>query len=310
MGQPPRMIDDPLTMLDFGPSENRIGIYLRQNPKIPCKRLADVAATERWRSLQPRSTVAGENERAAIAVKQSGTCRAQPVGRAALISGSITRRSLLFSAVAGTAEYALPRFARAAAAILPGDAANRRFSVLYKGDRIGAHTVSYSVATGQTRITTEIDLLVKALFFTVFAFSHRSEETWRDGRLTSLKSETIEHGETLQVTGAATAQGFRVVNKAGPFIAAPGVLTSNDLWTPMVLQQTTVVDAQHGGVIGVSMRRLADEQIAVAGRQLRATRYRFITPYLAGSIWYDAGGQWVHGEFERDAAQIVYRLDT
>jgi uncharacterized protein DUF6134 len=182
--------------------------------------------------------------------------------------------------------------------------------VLYKGDRVGAHTVLSSLANGETRITTEIDLLVKALFFTVLSFSHRSEESWRDGLLISLRSETGEHGETLHVTGAATAQGFRVINKDGPFIAAPGTFTSNDLWTPAVLRQATVVDAQHGGVIGVSAHKLADEQIAVAGRQIRTARHRFITPYLAGSIWYDDGGRRVHGEFERDAAQIVYRLDT
>jgi hypothetical protein len=252
-----------------------------------------------------------KNERAPIALIHPGICRAEPRFPGASSSSSIARRTLLISAVAGAAGCALPRLARAAApVILPSDAANRRFSVLYKGDRIGAHTVSHSTVTGETRVSTEIDLLVEALFFTVFAFSHRSVESWRDGRLISLRSTTVEHGETLQVTGAATAQGFRGVNKAGPFIAAPGVLTSNDLWTPVVLQQTTVVDAQHGGVIGVSMRKLADEQIAVAGRQIRATRYRFITPYLAGSIWYDDGGLWVHGEFERDAAQIVYRLDT
>jgi uncharacterized protein DUF6134 len=252
-----------------------------------------------------------ENDRAAMTGIDPHTCRAEPRCPGASSSSSVARRTLLISAVAAVADYALPRFACASApVVLPSGAANRRFTVLYKGDRIGAHTVSYSATKGQMRVTTEIDLLVKALFFTVFAFSHRSEEIWRDGRLTSLRSETVEHGETLQVTGAATAQGFRVVNKAGPFITAPGVLTSNDLWTPMVLQQTAVVDAQHGGAIGVSMRKLADEQIVVAGRQLLATRYRFITPYLAGSIWYDDGGLWVHGEFERDAAQIIYRLDT
>jgi hypothetical protein len=221
------------------------------------------------------------------------------------------RRTLLISALAGAAGCALPRFARsAAAAVLPSGAADRRFSVLYKGDRIGAHTVLHSAATGETRITTEIDLQVKALFFTVFSFSHRSEESWRDGRLTTLKSETVEHGETLHVTGAATARGFRVVTKDIPFFAAPGALTSNDLWNPAVLQQAIVIDAQHGGVMGVSARKLADEQISLAGRQIRTTRYRFITPYLAGSIWYDDAGLWVHGEFERDAAHIVYQLDT
>lgn len=224
---------------------------------------------------------------------------------------SIPRRTLLMSAIAGAAGGALPRIARAAAMpAFPGAAADRRFSVLYKGDRIGAHRVSYFPSTGEILVTTEIDLLVKALFFTVFSFSHRSEERWRDGRLVSLTSETVEHGETLHVTGAATPQGFRVVSKDLPFLAAPGTLTSNDLWTPAVLRQAIVIDAQHGGVIGVSVRKLADEKIEVGGRQLRAARYRFITPYLAGSIWYDAGGLWVHGEFERDAAQIVYRLDT
>ena len=152
--------------------------------------------------------------------------------------------------------------------------------------------------------------MVKALFLTVFAFKHNSLEIWQGNRLTSLVSETVEYGETFQVTGELTAQGFRVVGKGAPFIAAPDALTSNDLWQPALLQQSVVIDAQHGGVIGVSAHKLADEQITVTGHDVRTTRYRFITPYLAGSIWYDEQGRWVHGEFERDAAQIVYRLDA
>jgi len=78
----------------------------------------------------------------------------------------------------------------------------------------------YSSETGETRVNTEIHLLVKLAFFTVFAFSHRSTETWRDGRLMSLNSDTVEHGEALHVEGAAMPQGFRVVSKGGPFIAS------------------------------------------------------------------------------------------
>jgi hypothetical protein len=223
----------------------------------------------------------------------------------------IGRRRLLISAIAGAVGCALPRVGRAApTVVLPSAADNQRFSVLYKGDRIGAHTVAYSTAGGETRVVTEIDLKVTALLFTLFSFSHRSEEIWRDGRLVSLTSETVEHGETLHVTGTPVAQGFRVVSKAGPFIARADALTSNNLWTPAVLQQETVIDAYHGGVIGVSVRKLDDEQIPLAGRQVGTSRYRFITPYLAGGIWYDAANRWVHGEFERDAAQIVYQLDA
>ena len=69
-------------------------------------------------------------------------------------------------------------------------------------------------------------------------------------------------------------------------------------------------DAQHGGIIGMSARKFADEDIVIGDRQVSATRYTFIIPYLAGSIWYDEQNLWVHGEFERDGSRIQYQLDT
>jgi hypothetical protein len=212
---------------------------------------------------------------------------------------------------AGAVSCAFPRVSRATPAIaLPTADRNRRFSVLYKGFRIGAHTVSYSSATGEARIDTEIDLSVKVAFLSVFAFSHRSEETWRAGRLMSLNSQTVEHGETLHVEGAAIPQGFRVMSKGGPVIASAETLTSNSLWTPAMLEQATVIDAQRGGVIGVSARKFADEQIVIVGGQVRATRYTLITPYFAGTIWYDKANLWVRGEFERDGSKVEYQLDA
>lgn len=224
----------------------------------------------------------------------------------------VRRRALLRAVCAGAAVFCASAFPvrRAAGIVLPAITSSRRFSVLYKGARIGAHTIGYSPATGEIRVSTEIHLLVKVAFFTAFAFDHRSEETWRDGRLASLDSETLEHGETLHVHGVATPDGFRVQSKSGPAIVSAQTLTSNSLWTPAVLEQKTLVDAQHGGVIGVSARRLADEQIVVGASQVPVTRYTFITPYLAGNIWYDAQDLWVRGEFERDGAKIQYQLDA
>ena len=224
---------------------------------------------------------------------------------------SIRRRELLMGGFAGAVSCAFPLVSHAATAlVLPTAAADRRFSVKYKGIRIGTHAVSYSSATGETRVKTQINLEVKVAFITAYAFSHRSEETWRAGRLVSLNSETVEHGEPLHVEGMATPQGFRVVSKGGPFIASAATLTSNSLWTPAMLEQTTVVDAQRGGVIGVSARKLTDEPIAIPGGQVQATRYTFITPYYAGSVWYDKSNMWVHGEFERDGSTVQYQLET
>jgi Family of unknown function (DUF6134) len=223
---------------------------------------------------------------------------------------SCKRRALLRAAFAGAAACAVPSLAPATEIVLSTAAGNRRFTVLYKDSKIGAHTISYSPATGETLVSTDIRMKIKIAFITVFAFSHRSEEIWREGRLISLDSETVERGETLQVQGAATPEGFRVVSKGGLFIASAATLTSNSLWTPVVLEQATLVDAQHGGIIGVSARKLADEEILIGKRPVRATRHTFISPYLAGSIWYDEQGLWVRGEFERDGSKILYQLDT
>ncbi len=221
------------------------------------------------------------------------------------------RRAVLGAALTGAAAWAVPGLASAATAVvLSTSAGNRRFTVLYKGSKIGAHTISYSPATSETRVTTDIRMKVKVAFITVFAFSHRSEETWREGRLVSLDSNTVEHGETLHVQGEATPEGFRVVSKGGLFVASAATLTSNSLWTPAVLEQATLVDAQHGGIIGVSSRKSADEEILIGKRTVRATRHAFLSPYLAGSIWYDEDGLWVHGEFEREGSKIFYQLDT
>ena len=223
---------------------------------------------------------------------------------------SIQRRAFVIGGFAAVVGCYVPPVAYAATAlVLPSAAANRRFSILYKGSKIGSHAVSYSSATGGRLVTTEIDIEAKLAFIPAYAFSHRSEEAWRAGRLTLLNSETVEQGERRRVEGAATLRGFRVLSENGPFIASATTLTSDDLWTPALLQQAKVVDARRGGTIGVKARKVADEALVIAGRQVQATRYTFITPYYAGTIWYDHANLWVHGEFERDGSKVEYQLD-
>jgi len=66
---------------------------------------------------------------------------------------------------AGAVSCAFPLVSHAATAlVLPTAAADRRFSVKYKGIRIGTHAVSYSSATGETRVKTQINLEVKVAF--------------------------------------------------------------------------------------------------------------------------------------------------
>jgi len=82
------------------------------------------------------------------------------------------------------------------------------FSILYKGCRIGTHAVSYSSATGGRLVSTEIQIEARLAFFPAYAFSHRSEEAWRAGRLVSLNSKTVEQGQRLRVGAWRRVEAF------------------------------------------------------------------------------------------------------
>ena len=69
---------------------------------------------------------------------------------------------------------------------------------------------------GGRLVTTEIDIEAKLAFIPAYAFSHRSEEAWRAGRLTLLNSETVEQGQRRRVEGAATLRGFSRAERERP----------------------------------------------------------------------------------------------
>ena len=200
----------------------------------------------------------------------------------------VPRRALLMAGCAGVVGCAVPRIAHAATPIvMPEAAGDRRLSVLYRDDRIGTHTVPYSSATSETRVDTEIHLLVKVAFLTVFAFSHLSRGTWRAGQLLSLNSETVEDGVTLHVDGAATPHGFRVVSEGGPFIADAATLTSNSLWTRAVLEQATwstrsMVASSGSARAGMRTSRSCSPAARFVSRAIRSSRP--ISPAASGTM--------------------------
>src|SRR5262249_10017445 len=146
--------------------------------------------------------------------------------------------------------------------------------------------------------------LVKAAFITVYSYEHRSEEIWRDGTLSSLRSETHDDGQAYRVDGSATTDGFRLLGSGGPFIAPARLLTSNSMWLSSIVTQENLIDAQHGGVIGVTARKIGSEELVGAQGPMIVTRYKFMTPHCAGDIWYDAREHWVRAILERNGARI------
>jgi Domain of unknown function (DUF6134) len=74
------------------------------------------------------------------------------------------------------------------------------------------------------------------------------------------------------------------------------------------VHERRLIDVQYGGEIGLVARSLGDEQVATPQGQVRASRYQMITPYYAGSVFYDAEQRWVKALIELKGETIEYAL--
>jgi hypothetical protein len=188
------------------------------------------------------------------------------------------------------------------------DRRDLRFRALWHGASIGEHRVAFGTDGDRLVVDTHVDIAVRVLFFNVFRLTHDAQEIWQSGRLVSVTSTTDRDGTRLQVSGSAVAGGFRIVGENGPFLAAADLLSTNALWDSRIVHEQRLIDVQYGGEIGLVARPFGEEQVATPQGQVRASRYRMITPHYAGSVFYDEDQRWVKALIEMKGQTIEYAL--
>jgi len=211
--------------------------------------------------------------------------------------------------LAGAVSPALPAVTAALATVArPSDV---RFAVMRGRSKIGVHTVAFRDRPDGLAVHTVIDLAVKVVFITVFRYQHECQDVWVSGQLRSLRSRTIEDGKRYAVEATAEPGGIRVVGPGGPLVVGARLLTSNSLWNPLLVDQQRLIDAQHGGEIGLVVHRRGTESLVLAGRERVVTdRFQILTPHFGGLLWYDATGRWVKGSLEIRGEWIDYVVDV
>ena len=186
--------------------------------------------------------------------------------------------------------------------------ADIRFRATHRGKAVGDHSVTFRADGERLSVVTRIDITVKVLFFTAFRLKHEAEEIWQSGRLFSVQSTTNDDGALLKVSGYATAEGFRILGADGPFLAASHLLTSNTLWDSKLINESKLIDVQHGSEVGMVAKLIGEARVDTPKGQDRAIHHQIITPHYAGSIFYDDDGRWVKGFIERQGEILEYAL--
>ena len=181
----------------------------------------------------------------------------------------------------------------ALAAALP-DALHRRnpspaplkFRIMRDGKQIGTHTVGFqrqatacacrlrSISRSRSPSSPPFDSPIAA------RSAGSASASW------SSKSSTDENGERFEVL-VSSPRRTQVTAPNGTTVAPATAFTTNDLWNPMALRAKNLVDAHHGGIVGIVSRTDSEEEIVVGSKPIIAARYRIVSPFFAGTIWYD-----------------------
>ena len=181
------------------------------------------------------------------------------------------------------------------------------FSVFRGDSPIGHHRLSFEKAGEDLLVNVDIELKVKFAMFTLYDYKHRSQETWRDGRLVGLDTKTNDNGDKFFVRAAATQDGLSVESTSGAYVAPADILPTS-YWRSDTVDQSKLLNTQDGRLLEVAVEKLGEEPVRAGDREIPAKRFRF-SGDLELELWYGESAEWLRTRFEARGAEIDYTLE-
>lgn len=179
------------------------------------------------------------------------------------------------------------------------------FRVYREGSPMGSHHIKLTRNADKVTAEIAIDLTVQLGPFTLFSYKHRNTEVWQKGRLISLQTTTDDNGEMYEVKGQAVREGFRVEGPEGVFIAPKDIMTTS-YWQARTVDQSVLLDTQHGKLVHVKVASLGEQQLRWARHKVMARHYQ-VRGDLDLDIWYDDKGNWAKLAFSARGSDIEYK---
>lgn len=207
--------------------------------------------------------------------------------------GLIGRRAMLVGLGAiGTGVQAAP-------------AQNLTFRVMRKGDDIGRHSLSFAGDASDLRVAINVDIRVGLGPITLYRYTLRAAERWRNGVLMEMSGTTDDDGTKDFVNARRQNDRLAVEGSAGPAYVAPAVSIAASHWNRAELAGP-MVNIQDGALLDFTVTPKGVQQVTARGRQVAAEHY-----VLQGKehleIWYDSAGAWVGlTAIGRDGSLITY----
>jgi len=203
--------------------------------------------------------------------------------------------ALLFIGLGGTLE------ATAAPSVPPEGALE--FSVRKSGREVGRHKITFAQNDGALVVDTVSALQLRVAFVTVYRYTQRTRETWREGLLVGLESEIDDNGTPFRIRAAQRAGALHIDGHQEALAVARDVKPLS-YWNMALMKAPRGFDMQWGSLADLAVEQRGSEMREVAGKPVEARRFsmrgyeirkgeRQKTPWLNLDAWYDRNEQLV-----------------
>ncbi len=183
------------------------------------------------------------------------------------------------------------------------------FGAYLNDKRIGWHhfTVERTGPGEAYRVTSHAEFDVKVLWVSVYRYRHTAQETWRNGCLQSIATQTQVNSDHTTLTGHVTAAGFEIDVSSGKRTrheTLPVCVASYAYWDADLLQQHDALLNGQTGTFQPVKQTLVNEAdrtlLELTGKDLRIE-----------VVYANSDGRWVglHTTVEGGRA-LDYRPET
>ena len=161
---------------------------------------------------------------------------------------------------------------------------------------IGTHRWRIVENGGRHVVESTAEFDVRILQVPVYRYRHRATETWQNGCLQRIESQTDANGARYAVDLNKTAAGYRIATSNQTVTHAADCLMSFAYWDRRFLQQSRLLNPQTGEVVAVQVEPLGESQRRIGQRLLAVEGFHILAKSQNVNIqvfYHRADGHWV-----------------
>jgi hypothetical protein len=178
------------------------------------------------------------------------------------------------------------------------------YTITRDGDPIGTQKLDF-LHDGDNGLTViaDVSIDVRMLGLSFYTFTQHIEETWQDGVLLSMTSDTLDDGDERKVD--LRRKGDRLQGKFNSKNRdVPGNLIPSTLWHPDAVNQSTVLDTVRARQHQVTVADKGEVALVLPVGQIEARHFSF-TGELNRDVWYGPDGVILKAEMKAKDGSII-----